>query len=280
MLKIGEFSRISRVPAKTLRYYDEIGLLRPAHIDVFTGYRYYAADQLTRLNRILTFKELGLSLEQIASLLDENLSAEQIRGMLRLKQIEVQQTLGESQIRLARIDMLLHRIEQEGTMPDQEINIKKVVPQTIISARVVAPSVEFLKSWFDEHFGKIYRLIGENNLKAGDCMAIYHDDAEIGYHTEDIDSEAAVVVESDSVPSILPEGLRTRTLEGAEMMASIIHKGGFNTITDTYTAVVKWIDTNGYRIVGPVREIYVHSPQGADPSTYITEIQYPVERQS
>jgi DNA-binding transcriptional MerR regulator len=278
MLKIGQFSRFSRVPAKTLRYYDEIGLLTPAHIDTFTGYRYYAADQLTRLNRILAFKELGLSLEQIAQLLDENLSAAQIGGMLRLKQIEVQQTLDESQARLGRIESLLRLIEREGMMPDGDVTIKKVAPQIIISARLVAPSVEFLKNWFNEQYGRIYRFMGENNLKDGACMAMYHDDPDIGYHTEDIDSEAVVVVESGTVPSSLPDGVMTRTLEGTETMASLVHKGSFDTITDTYTALIKWIAANGYHIVGPVREIYVHVPPGADESTYITEIQYPVER--
>lgn len=188
------------ISAACRRYYDEIGLPPPAHTDPFTGYRYYTADQLTRLNRILAFKELGLSLEQI-------------RGMLRLK---------------------------------------PVAPQTILSARVVAPSVDFLKTWFNESFGHIYAFIGQNNLKDGACMAIYHDDVEIGYHTEDIDSEAAVVVAAGDVSAKLPEGVHSRTLEGAEM-ASIIHKGAFDTINATCTDVVKWIAANGYRVIGPFR---------------------------
>ncbi|MBE9472709.1 MAG: MerR family transcriptional regulator, partial [Chloroflexi bacterium] len=73
MFKIGDFSRISQVSVKTLRYYDEIGLLKPAHVDRFTGYRYYSVDQSPRLNRILALKDLGLSLEQIARLLDGEL---------------------------------------------------------------------------------------------------------------------------------------------------------------------------------------------------------------
>ena len=88
MFRIGEFSKLSQVPVKTLRYYDEIGLLRPAKVDDFTGYRYYSADQLPRLNRILALKDLDLSLAQIGELLDGDLPAEQMRGMLRLKQAE------------------------------------------------------------------------------------------------------------------------------------------------------------------------------------------------
>jgi DNA-binding transcriptional MerR regulator len=112
MFKIGEFSRISQVSAKTLRYYDEIGLLTPARVDRFTGYRYYSADQLPRLNRILALKDLGLSLEQIAALLDDDLPPAEIRGMLRLKRVEIQQHLEEEQARLARVEARLKQIEQ------------------------------------------------------------------------------------------------------------------------------------------------------------------------
>jgi len=115
MIKIGDFSRISRVPVKTLRYYDEVGLLKPVEVDRFTGYRYYSLDQLSRLNRILALKDLGFSLEQIAQLLDENLPAAQIRGMLRMKQAELQDRVREEQERLARVEARLRQIEQEGS---------------------------------------------------------------------------------------------------------------------------------------------------------------------
>ena len=85
MIRIGLFAKLSQVPVRTLRYYDEIGLLKPAEIDRFTDYRYYSIIQLPRLNRILVLKDLGLSLEQIAHLLAEGLPVEELRGMLRLK---------------------------------------------------------------------------------------------------------------------------------------------------------------------------------------------------
>lgn len=59
MFKISDFSRLSLVSAKALRYYDELGLLKPARVDESTGYRYYAASQLPRLNRILALKDPG-----------------------------------------------------------------------------------------------------------------------------------------------------------------------------------------------------------------------------
>jgi DNA-binding transcriptional MerR regulator len=101
MFKIGDFSKLSRVSIKALRLYDEMRLLKPIQVDQFTSYRYYCASQLPRLNRILAFKDLGFSLEQILKLLDEDLSLAEIRGMLRLKQAELQNYIETEQARLA-----------------------------------------------------------------------------------------------------------------------------------------------------------------------------------
>src|SRR5262249_55542504 len=95
MFRIGEISKIAQVPGSLLRYYDQIGLLKPAHIDQWTGYRYYSAKQLQRLHRILALKELGLTLEQITWLVEEEVSAAEIRGMLTLKKAQVEQTVQE-----------------------------------------------------------------------------------------------------------------------------------------------------------------------------------------
>src|SRR5512134_2583878 len=102
MIRIGDFSRLSRVSIKTLRFYDEMGLLKPVSVDRFTGYRYYEFDQLPRLYRILAFKDLGFSLEEIGCLLEEELSAEQMRGMLKLRQMEIRQRVEEEAARLER----------------------------------------------------------------------------------------------------------------------------------------------------------------------------------
>ncbi len=95
MLKIGDFSQLAQVSVRALRIYDEMGLLKPVHVDRFTGYRYYEAEQLPRLNRIIALKDLGLTLDQIAQLLKDDLSAEQLRGMLMMKQADLEQELKE-----------------------------------------------------------------------------------------------------------------------------------------------------------------------------------------
>jgi DNA-binding transcriptional MerR regulator len=102
MLKIGDFSRLSQVSVKTLRYYDEVALLKPTQVDEVSGYRYYSVAQLRQLHRILALRDLGFSLDQIGHVLKAELSIEELRGMLRLRRAEQQQRLLKEQERLDR----------------------------------------------------------------------------------------------------------------------------------------------------------------------------------
>jgi DNA-binding transcriptional MerR regulator len=107
VFKIGEFARIGQVSIVTLRYYDRCGLLKPNALDPDTGYRYYSLDQLPRLHRILALKDLGFPLEQIARMLEEDLSLDQLRGMFLLKQAQAQHMIDTEQARLTRIAVRL-----------------------------------------------------------------------------------------------------------------------------------------------------------------------------
>ena len=135
MFLSGEFSKISRVSKRLLHYYDDIGLLKPAHIDEENGYRYYSARQLPELNRILALKDLGLTLEQIKKMVDAELSDEEIHGMLLLKKAETEQVLFEETQRLKRIEA---RLEQNRTAEDKpDIVIKSIPAQPFFSTRAV-----------------------------------------------------------------------------------------------------------------------------------------------
>jgi len=124
ILKIGEFARVTQVSLATLRHYEKVGLLEPAVHDPDTGYRYYSLDQLPRMNRLLALKELGFSLEQIAQLLEVDLSLEQLRGMFTLKQAQMQLTIDAEWARLTRITARLRQIEAEVT----EIGPRAIYP--------------------------------------------------------------------------------------------------------------------------------------------------------
>ena len=154
MFKIGDFSKLSCVSVKVLHYYDELGLLKPTHVDHFTGYRYYSADQLPRLNRILALKDLGFSLEQTMRLLEGTLVPAQMREILRMKQAELHQRVQDDQGRLVRVEARLKLIEQEHTMPEYDVVLKRIEAKTVVSARKVAPA-----------FGEIHQFERESILQ-------------------------------------------------------------------------------------------------------------------
>ena len=283
MFKIGDFSRISQVSVKTLRYYDEIGLLRPAQVDRFTGYRYYSVDQSHRLNRILALKDLGLSLEQIARLLDDELPPAQIRGMLRMRQMELEQQVREDQARLARVEARLRQIEQEDKMPTYDVVLKKVEPQTVVAIRDVISTYGDQGSLWKE----LSVYLEQHGAKAiSPSLTIYYDTE---YRERDVDVEVATPV---SAPLPGNERVKVRELPGTESMACVIHQGSYDTLDQAYAALLTWIEANGYRVTGPDREVYLRCPDNdydapeavgyeeylADtPDACVTEVQFPVE---
>ena len=273
MFKIGDFSRLSQVTLNTLRHYDEIGLLRPAEVDRFTGYRYYSIEQLPHLQRILALKDLGLSLEQIAQALSGPLSLEEMRGMLRLKQAEIEQQLQSEQARLARIEARLRYLELEGKMPNYEVVVKRVEPHWVAFEREIVPTVAEMQPRCSAMFNEVYTWIDAQGLKPdGPALSIYYNPE---YVERDIDVETAALIEKPTVMAHETGCVKLRQMEGVESMASTLHSGRLDNIIEAYAAIGQWIQANGYRIAGPCREIYLQLPSSDMP---VTEIQYPVEK--
>jgi DNA-binding transcriptional MerR regulator len=268
MLKIGDFSKLSQVSVQTLRHYDDLGLLKPIDVDRFTGYRYYTFQQLHRLNRILALKDLGLSLEEIARLLQEDLPASQLRGMLRMKQAAIEQRVSEEQERLVRVEARLRQIETEDTMPNVDVLIKKLEPQRVASIRAILPAYNHVGMLYGELFG----YLAQHNA-SGIAGATFHDE---GYKEKDVDTEALVYLKSP-----VPSSGRIKVYDlPAVTVASAIHNGSYATLSNTYQGLEAWMSANGYHSVGPNRELYLYSTQPIrqDDETYVTEIQLPVEK--
>ena len=173
MIRIGDFSKLSRVSVKTLRYYDEMGLIKPVSVDRFTGYRLYEYSQLSVLNRILALKELGFSLEEIGRLLDDGLSVEQMRGMLKLRETESRQKVREEAERLARVEAWLSQIEQENEMSKYDVVIKKVDAVKVASVRDVVPTPPDQGGLWGELEGYLAMQRVRPN---GACFTLYHDE--------------------------------------------------------------------------------------------------------
>ena len=274
MLKIGDFSRLAQVSIKTLRYYDEASLLKPAEVDHFTGYRYYSLDQLSRLNQILVLRDLSFSLEQIAQILDDGLSRDEIRGMLRLKQMELQQQMEAGKARLVRLEIHLRQIESEDKMPDYDIVIKKVEPQRVLCIRQILPTLAERSQRLDE----IGMALRKHQIrKAGAWIILYH---HAGYRDRDLDIEVAIPVDEAVIDPLILPGARQmtiRTIPTVETAVSALLHGSYDQLGDVYRTLNLFIHTNGYNYLGPAREVYLRGQdEGDDPTEYLTEIQYPI----
>lgn len=270
MLKIGDFAKLSRVSIKTLRYYDEVGLLKPSAVDPFTGYRAYSLDLLPRLNRILALKDLGMSLEQIGYLLDEDVPAEQIRGMLRLKQGELRQRVADEQARLERVEARLRWIEQEGKMPEYDVVLKSVEAMRV-AGTYGEGSPETIGQTFGALLGEVGAFVaGSGAGFAGPPLTLYFEmEGQNDWHFE-----VAVPI-SRNLPGT--ERVKVHELPAASTVASVVHQGAYGSIGEAYAAVMSWIEGNGYRICGPSREVYLQFDQ-EHPERNLTEIQFLVEK--
>ncbi len=271
MYRIGEFSKVCRVPVSALRYYSDLGLLPPAAIDPATSYRYYEASQLPRLNRILALKDLGLSLDEIARILDNELSAAELRGMLRLKRAELSRTLTEQQARLDRVERRLRMIEREDAMPDYEVVPKEIEPQHVLSLREIVHEPSVIGEMISDGFSA---LIPAGVMPHGPCLALYHDPE---FTPESIDVEVAFPVGPGVTGGpTTPAGrdFTERTIPG-ESMAVTVHHGSYETIDRAYAAMGTWIEANSRTMTGPPQEVYLTAPD--DPSGPVTEIRFPVE---
>jgi effector-binding domain-containing protein len=253
-----------------LRYYDEMGLLKPVSVDAFTGYRLYEYSQLSVLHRILALKDLGFSLEEIGRLLDD-LSVEQMRGMLKLRQTEARQHLREEAERLERIESQLRQIEQEDIVSKYDVVIKNAEEIKVASVRDVVPTPPAQGRLWEELGG----YLAMHGIRAnGACFTLYHDDE---FKERDWDVEVCEQVTVDLSES---KRIKVKTLPAIDSLACTIHDGPFTTIGEAYNALGKWITDNGYRITGPCREVYLQTAGDGnqnDPNT-VTEIQFPVEK--
>ncbi len=279
MIRIGDFSRLSQVSVKTLRFYDEKGLLQPIQVDPLTGYRYYEYHQLRQLHRILALKDSGFSLDEIGQLLRDDLSTGQLRGMLKLRQAEAARKVQEEMERLEHVAARLKQIEEEEAMPKYDVVIKRIEPIRVASVRGIVPTPpEQGPLW--EELGKFFS--GRSAKTHCPCLTLYHDTE---YKERDWDIEACQPIDGDLAGA---GRVKVHTLPAVEAMACVVHHGPFKTIGEAYQAIMQWIDQNGYRICGPGREVLLREPEPADPGTQmaasqidpetVVEVQYPVEK--
>lgn len=263
MLTIGSFSRVCMVSAKTLRHYDRIGLIKPVHLDSFTGYRYYDIAQLKDMLFIQKLKGYGFSLKEIKEILD--------RGRINLKEylenkyMQMNEHLELQKSLLARMQKDIMNLEKGlDIMKEETLEIKLIetIDTPIVSVRETTAI-----SNFDVLMGKAYDLLEKSGATCmGPPLAIYHSP---DFDPEKTDLEIGFPVK--------PAGDHTAVLKGCTC-ASAVHKGDYSRLHETYMQIAEWIERQGYTIADPPYEVYLNDPHEVPAEELRTEVYFPINK--
>lgn len=267
MFRIGEFSKLTQVSVRMLRYYDEAGLLKPAEVDRWTGYRLYSAGQIPRLDRIRYLRDSGFQVSEIALALEMDDHA--LLAALDKKCLEIEQTIQKEQERLMKIAVAKKGIQGSKSELHYHITIKSIPACQVLSLRRTVPD------YYSE--GGLWKEISAFAKKegleiSGDTFTIYHDTE---YREQDVDMELCAPVKKAG-ESRGP--FCFRMTEAVPAMASIMVYGDFSNIKEAYLAFAKWLQKNSnYQMSAPVRQIVHRGPWNENhPEKYLTELQIPV----
>ena len=275
MFRIGEFSKIAQVPASLLRYYDEISLFKPIKSDRDTGYRYYSVKQLTKLNRIIALKNLGLSLEQVKRLVKDEISPDEIRGMLTLKKAQIQQTIQTEAIRLKAVESRLQQLESKGKFHDDDVILKSIPAQPFLSIRSSFSNLAETFTILSDIQQAVTKMVQSKSL--GRFAAVIHGEF---FQESNVDLEFGFLLSSNSditVPLSNGRLMKVRELSSIETAITAVRYGGPENGHLSYSAIGTWAEHNQYKIINPGREVFIVPPKPGYESEMIVEIQLPVK---
>lgn len=272
---IGDFAKIGRVSVRMLRHYDAIGLLTPATVAADTGYRYYQAAQLRRLNRIIALKELGFTLQQVRAIVDEHVGVEELRGMLRLRRAQLEAQISADAARLTAVEARLRTIAREGYMDTNDVVVKRVPPVRVAELSAIAASYE------GEDIGPVIQPLYRELMHRLEMAGVGLTGPTVAYYEPAPDeSPEAVSVHAAAPVAVDPDGgydFAVLDLPEIPSAATIIHHGSMDEADASMQALAQWIDDNGYRMVGYAREVCLEFDHD-DPSKWVHEFQVEIER--
>ncbi len=272
MLKIGDFSKLSRVSIRMLRHYDEIGLLSPIKVDPDTGYRYYGESQLPIVAKIASLKEMGFGLSAIREIMAYGGDREMLEQQLRVRKAELLELAGQTEYRLRLLDTALERLRKDDEIMKYDVSLKTFPERYAATLRMHLPS-------YDQE-GMLWSvLVSETaplKLVPDDpcyCCVVFHDKE---YREADVDVEAQKTVKGKYPDT---EHVKFKTLPEVTV-ASAVCKGSYDQMNDIMAAVASWVTDNGYEFDGPAFNIYHVSPHETNnPDEFVTEVCYPVKKQ-
>ncbi|AEE17878.1 transcriptional regulator, MerR family [Treponema brennaborense DSM 12168] len=268
MYRIGQFSVMTKVTVKALRFYEDEGLLYPVHVDPATGYRYYDTAQLLRVHKIVSLKQCGFPLCEIRKMLDGC----DVAPLLASQKKRLENRIAAQTAQLASINSYMSFLQEEKTVPYQVV-VKELPRVTVYSCRMVVPSYD---AYFDviPEIGREIEAANPGLTCKTDpfyCFIMYHDGE---YRSRDIDMEycEAVTCKGTDTPRI-----KFKEIERVPRAACVLHKGPYATLPQAYCAVFKWIEDNRLTCAGLTRESYIDGVWNRqNPDEWLTEIQVPI----
>ncbi|GAA5049116.1 DNA-binding transcriptional MerR regulator [Thermocatellispora tengchongensis] len=274
MFSIGDFARLGQVSVRSLRHYDALGLLVPAHVDPASGYRYYRAAQLARLNRIVALLELGFTLRQVAVMIDGELEPAELEGMLRLRRAELEAKVAADLERINRVEARIRLIHREGATPSGEIRVKRLPALRVVrlGATVGGWEPREIGEVIVPLFEQVYQRLERAGLQPGrgPMLACYQPEPDgVGVH-------AAVPAPGIAATQAAAAGLEAADLPEVDA-ATLVHRGPMEHAGAAWQEIAHWLEAHGRRFAGPAREVYLECPGGGD--RQVTELQQPIVKQ-
>lgn len=269
-LKIGEFSQMMQVTVKTLRHYEQKGLLLPDEVDEWTGYRYYSIDQMQKLSAIRELQQLGFSLDEIKDLFDDDSHSPSNKQLSR----KIDET--EQQLRklVARRDQLLCWLNSRKKIKTMErISIQKLPAIIVASYRTIINKPSDLGELCVNVIGPEMARLGCKCPPPGYCFSVVHDDE---YKPTDIDIEYCEQVEEMGTDSDI---IKFKKLDEVPFAICMKCYGPYEKMPQNYIDMYAYLEMEGYKIVGAFRANYVDGIWNQeDPEKWLTIIQVPVEK--
>lgn len=272
MLKIGDFSKLTRISIRMLRYYDEKGLLKPVETDRFTGYRYYNEDQLPTACRIAALRDMGFSLNAVKEMLKCYDNPEEMERHFLIQIAELSSIVEENTYRIHLLDTALKRLRKGNDM-NYDVILKTIPERYAACVRMIIPRYQ------DE--GTVWSVLcnetDDMNLIPDDpciCSVSFHDGE---WKETDVDVEAQKTVKGKYNDT---DHVKFKALP-AVTVACATYRGSYELIGEVYSAVYAWADANGYVCDGPMTNIYHVSPhETQNPDEFVTEVCLPVKKKA
>jgi DNA-binding transcriptional MerR regulator len=266
MYGIGTVARLAQVSPRTLRHYDDIGLLRPAQVDPATGYRRYSPAQLHRLHRILVLRDLGVPLAEIGALLEEDVTVEELRGILRLRRAEARARLATQAAQLTRVETRLAQLE-EDPMTSHEVIVKRLDPVRLAALTEDLTGHDQIADAADRLYPRLHAALAARGVAHGGLSLALYDES--GDEQHPVRFTAALPV-PDGV-TVEGDGIATVDLPAVDRAATTVVRGAPEGFPAAFGALHAWVERTGHRTACHEREVYIDCDGPRD--TWVTELQ-------